>query len=124
LSHFPVVSTVFRLAYLYFFLLVIPYLVLFLLTAGAWSIGVELRWRFFKLLSHHQDVAGLMGSDLIHWGLDVLITEHKSANSPNPMHGAKPDWLFTGYKTGIDCSIKALNSDKIPYRLLIQKDAG
>jgi hypothetical protein len=50
---------------------------------GAWDIGAELRWWFFKILEHWQVIIGLMGSDLIHWGLDILTTEHRSANSPN-----------------------------------------
>ena len=94
-----------------------------LLMPGAWHIGAELCWWFFKILEHWQVIIGLIRSDLIHWGLDVLITEHKSANSSDKnlvvQYGyllekpktvtiliIKPYKLLTGYKTGIDCSIK------------------
>jgi len=72
---------VFRLAYLYFFLLVIPYPVLSLLMPGAWDIGAELRWWYIKIFEHWQVVMGLMGSDIIHYMLDVATTEHKSARN-------------------------------------------
>jgi uncharacterized metal-binding protein len=76
LSHFPVVSTLFRLAYLYFFLLVIPYLILEIVAPGAWSIQQELQWWYQKIIEHYKIILGLMGSDLIHYVLDILTTEH------------------------------------------------
>ena len=76
LSHFPVISTLFRLAYLFLILLVIPYATLALFFPGAWDIWSELRWWLALLVRHHQVVIGLMGSDLIHWTLDIPTTEH------------------------------------------------
>lgn len=77
LSHFPVIGTIGRLAYLYLFLLVIPYTVLALALPGAWDMAGELRWWNYQLLDHWRLILGLMGSDLIHWALDLLTTEHK-----------------------------------------------
>lgn len=76
LSHWPVISTVFRLAYLVLFLLVIPYLGLALVAPGAWDVALELHWWAAVAARHYQVILGLIGSDLIHWGLDVLTTEH------------------------------------------------
>lgn len=76
LSHAPVISTVFRLAYLFLFLLVVPYLILAVVLPGAWNVEIELRWWYTKIVEYHKVVFGLMGSDLIHWGLDILTTEH------------------------------------------------
>jgi uncharacterized metal-binding protein len=76
LSHFPVISTVFRLAYLFFFLLVVPYLVLSVVAPGAWDVRSELLWWLRLGAAHHKIILGLIGSDFIHWGLDILTTEH------------------------------------------------
>ena len=76
LSHFPVVSTLFRLTYLYFSLLVIPYLILSLIVPGAWDIWSELAWWIELGAKHYRVILGLMGSDLIHWALDTLTKEH------------------------------------------------
>ena len=72
----PVISTLFRLAYLFLILLVIPYATLAILFPGAWDIWSELRWWVDLAVRHHQIIIGLMGSDFIHWGLDILTTEH------------------------------------------------
>ncbi len=76
LSHFPVISTLFRLAYLFLILLVIPYATFALLFPGAWDIWGEIRWWVALMVKHYQIIIGLMGSDLIHWTLDTLTTEH------------------------------------------------
>ena len=73
LSHFPVVSTLFRLAYLYFFVIIIPYVVLHLFFPGTWG---DLQWMMELGVKHYKLILGLMGSDIIHWGLDILTTEH------------------------------------------------
>ena len=77
LSHFPIISTLFRLGYLFLFLLVIPYVVLALIVPGGWSIGVELHWWLALSAKHYRIILGLIGSDIIHWTLDILTTEHK-----------------------------------------------
>ena len=76
LSHFPVVSTLFRLGYLFFFLIVIPYMILALVVPGAWDVWSELSWWIALGAKHYKLILGLMGSDLIHWALDILTTEH------------------------------------------------
>lgn len=76
LSHFPVLSTLFRLAYLYLILIVLPYVAFALFLPGAWDIGVEIRWWNALAIRHYQIILGLIGSDVIHWGLDILTTEH------------------------------------------------
>lgn len=76
LSHAPILSTLGRLAYLYLFIILLPYVILELVVPGGWSIGQELHWWNQQLLSHHRIIIGLMGSDLIHFALDVLTTEH------------------------------------------------
>jgi uncharacterized metal-binding protein len=76
LSHWPVISTVFRLAYLFFFLLVVPYLLLSVVTPGAWDVRSELLWWLRLGAQHYGLILGLIGSDLIHWTLDVLTKEN------------------------------------------------
>jgi uncharacterized metal-binding protein len=76
LSHFPIVSTLFRLAYVFFFLVVTPYTILALALPGAWDMGAELHWWIERIFSHYRIIVGLMGSDLIHYVLDTLTTEH------------------------------------------------
>ena len=76
LSHFPVVSTIFRLAYLFFFLMVLPYTLLEIIAPGAWDIWSELIWWIELGAKHYKVILGLMGSDLIHWALDTLTKEH------------------------------------------------
>lgn len=75
LSHLPILSTIGRLAYLYLFVLVIPYAI-FELVFHWWSMGSELYWWNHQLVEHYRIIIGLMGSDLIHWALDILTTEH------------------------------------------------
>ena len=77
LSHFPVVSSVLRLAYLFLFLLVIPYFILGFILPSAWNMGMEIHWWVALIARHYKIVLGLIGSDIIHWTLDVLTTEHK-----------------------------------------------
>lgn len=76
LSHFPVISTMFRLAYLFLLFLVVPYCVFAVALPGAWNVWSELAWWLALGAKHYKLILGLMGSDLIHWGLDVLTTEH------------------------------------------------
>lgn len=75
-SHFPVVSTLIRLAYIYFFLIIIPEIVLALLLP--YDFGYEMRWwLLYYWILPWRVWLGLMGADLIHWSLDVSTTEHK-----------------------------------------------
>ncbi len=76
LSHLPILSTLARIAYLYFFFIVIPYVIFGLVIPGAWSIGTELRWWNSRIIEHFRIIVGLAGSDLIHYFLDLLTSEH------------------------------------------------
>jgi uncharacterized metal-binding protein len=77
LSHWPVVSTMFRLAYLFLFLLVLPYGLMELVSPGAWDFRMEISWWLEMGAKHYRAILGLVGSDLIHWALDVLTKEGK-----------------------------------------------
>lgn len=74
LSHWLIVGTLGRLAYLYFFLISIPYAIMGIFVP--FDVGYELRWWFDLALQHYQLILALMGSDLIHFALDVLTKEH------------------------------------------------
>ena len=83
LSHFPVISTLGRLTYLYLFVIVIPYLALApVLRLDFWS---ELSWWAWQVIAHYKIVLGLMSVDFIHWVLDVATTEHKIRRPQNEM---------------------------------------
>lgn len=73
LSHMPVISTLGRIAYLFLFAIVFPNLLLAALGYDAWS---EIQWWFWQIMTHWKVVVGLMSADFIHWGLDILTTEH------------------------------------------------
>lgn len=74
LSHFPVVGTLGRITYLFFFCVIIPYLVLRIFIPFQWE--PELVWWMAKFATYWKVIVGLMGADFIHWGLDILTTEH------------------------------------------------
>lgn len=76
LSHLPILSTIVRFAYLYLFVIIFPYTIFELVAPGAWDVQTELSWWFTFLTSHYKLILGLMGSDLIHYVLDILTTEH------------------------------------------------
>jgi uncharacterized metal-binding protein len=75
LSHFPIIGTLGRMAYLFLFLLVIPYLVLCLFVP--YDFVGELNWWANFLFGYWRVLVGLVSADFIHWGLDILTTEHK-----------------------------------------------
>lgn len=75
LSHFPVVGTMGRLAYLFFFALVVPYLVMDIILP--FDLFFELRWWAWKILSYWRVVVGLMGIDFIHFVLDTATVDGK-----------------------------------------------
>lgn len=81
LSHFPVVSTMFRITYLFLFLLVFPYSLVELVLPGAWDYWTEMDWWVRFLQQHYQVILGLMGSDLIHYFLDILTKESVSGGN-------------------------------------------
>ena len=81
LSHFPIISTIGRLAYLYLLILVLPYSIIELVLPGAWDVGRELRWWSDWILGHWGVILGLAGSDLIHYVLDAFTSEN--SKQPN-----------------------------------------
>jgi uncharacterized metal-binding protein len=85
LSHFPVVGTVGRIVYLYFELVVAPTLIMSLYP-GLVDIQYELNWWLLLIMSGWRIILGLCGSDFIHWGLDILTTEHSGQKH---VHGLK-----------------------------------
>jgi uncharacterized metal-binding protein len=87
LSHFPGISTVFRLAYIFLFLLVIPYTLFEIITPGAWNTWNELGWWIELGAKHYKVILGLMGSDLIHYALDVLTSENTKQKTRTQVFG-------------------------------------
>jgi len=75
LSHFPIVSTMGRIAYLFLFAIVIP--TLFLSQFLDMNVQYELNWWWGKITQHWRLIVGLIGADTIHYFLDLLTTEHK-----------------------------------------------
>lgn len=76
LSHFPVISTLGRMAYLYLFLIIIPITALSLVFVL--DIRYELSWWSDKILMYWKVVAGLMAADTLHYFLDILTKETKT----------------------------------------------
>lgn len=69
LSHFPVVGTFFRLAYLFFFAFILPYAVLDIFFPVNWE--VELSWWIGLVANHWRIVVGLASSDFHHYVMDI-----------------------------------------------------
>ena len=84
LSHFPVISTLGRIAYLFLFCVIIPSLVL---SWFGFDFLYEVQWYFGILCRFWKVVVGLMGSDFIHYVLDIA-TVNDSFNV-NSLLGAK-----------------------------------
>lgn len=72
LSHFPIISTLGRLAYLFLFCVIIPNL---LLSFIGFSFAEETSFWFGKLVQNWRVVVGLMSIDLIHWFLDIATVK-------------------------------------------------
>ena len=80
LSHFPIVSTLGRIIYVFLFIIIIPHAIVYFIFSPAWDLMAVISWYWTKVMSHQNIIIGLMGSDIIHWGLDILTTEHKEKN--------------------------------------------
>lgn len=76
LSHWPIISTLFRIGYLFLLLIILPYVIFSIVAPGAWNIGMEIHWWLALSAHYYRIILGLIGSDVIHWTLDVLTTEH------------------------------------------------
>ena len=77
LSHFPIISTIGRILYLFGLFIVLPHVIYYWIFQPTWDLRYVLEWYFDGILSGWRIVVGLIGSDVIHWSLDVSTTEHK-----------------------------------------------
>lgn len=68
LSHFPIISTIVRLAYIHFLLITLPGTVYMLIYPS---------WTPIFVFPPLPLLYGLIGSDIIHYFLDILTTESK-----------------------------------------------
>lgn len=75
LSHFPLISTLGRVAYLFLMLVVVPHVVIYITTSPEWNLWSVLEWYMRKVLDHHSILLGLAGADTIHYFLDILTKE-------------------------------------------------
>lgn len=76
LSHFPVISTIGRIAYVFLWVIVIPHGVVKVMFSPAWDFMYVINWYWTEIVSQQNLIVGLMASDFIHWGLDIMTTEH------------------------------------------------
>src|SRR6266704_2928087 len=76
LSHFPIIGTIGRLAYLYFILIVVPHCIYYYVAQPSWNLQYALECYFEYIVMGWRIILALMCSDLIHWTLDILTTEH------------------------------------------------
>jgi uncharacterized metal-binding protein len=77
LSHFLIISTIIRVLYLYCFLIVVPHVIFYFVFQPEWNLWYVLDWYAARILENYKIILGLMGSDGIHFFLDVLTSEHK-----------------------------------------------
>lgn len=75
LSHFPVISTIGRIAYLYLLLVAVPHFAIYFSFHPGWDLWYVLRRYADLIVSGYKVVLGLAGSDFIHYALDVLTKE-------------------------------------------------
>lgn len=75
LSHFPVLGTVFRLAYLFFFAIVIPSVLLSVLFGV--DAEAEIAWWAGVMREHWKVVVGLMAADTHHYIMDIATANDK-----------------------------------------------
>lgn len=75
LSHFPVLGTLFRLAYLFFFSIILPTYAL----AIFFPIDptTEIFWWYNLVMSHPKIIIGLMASDAHHYVMDIATVDSK-----------------------------------------------
>lgn len=74
-SHFPIFSTLVRLLYLYFWIILLPSLVLEIFAGRYFDLPYELKWWLQRIDAYA--VLGLAGSDTIHFLLDILTKEKR-----------------------------------------------
>ncbi len=82
LSHFPIIGTLGRITYLYVILIVAPHILFWLIFHPWWNLQYALL-RYWEIIwENWRLILGLMASDLIHYFLDIMTTEHKT-NTPS-----------------------------------------
>lgn len=77
LSHFPLISTIGRLLYLFGMFIVLPHALYYWLFSPVWDLRYVLEWYFNGILGYWKVIISLMGADTIHFFLDILTTNHK-----------------------------------------------
>lgn len=75
-SHFPIFSTLIRLFYIYFWVILVPHTLIYFSVNPGWDLMYVLSW-FAKLFLSPMFFYGLVSSDIIHWALDLLTKETK-----------------------------------------------
>lgn len=86
LSHFPVISTFGRIVYLYFVVIVVPHTIIYFAFKPNWDLNWVFEAYWLNILDCWKIIIGMIGSDIIHWALDVLTTEHTGGTE---RHGLK-----------------------------------
>jgi uncharacterized metal-binding protein len=77
LSHLPIISTFGRIFYIFLFVVIMPHVFAKIVFSAGWDLQYVLYWYWDRIIEQKEIIIGLMGSDLIHWALDVATTEHK-----------------------------------------------
>ncbi len=77
ISHFPIISTYGRILYLFVILILIPHSVFYIIFHPSWDLTTVLFWYWNIINSQPKIIEGLIASDIIHFTLDILTTEHK-----------------------------------------------
>src|SRR3990167_5991625 len=95
IHHF--ISTLGRIAYLFFFLVVIPEIILYFIFPM--NFFYEIKWWINVLLINYRVVIGLMAADLIHYVLDVSTVEHANKNRPVRNTGLSGDAISSFFSS-------------------------
>jgi len=75
-SHFPIFSTLVRIFYVYFWVILVPHSLIWFSFNTNWDLIYVLKW-YVKIFLNFWFIYGLMSSDLIHQILDVSTKESK-----------------------------------------------
>lgn len=72
LSHFPLISTIGRLSYLYLMLVFIPHVLIYFIFSPQWNMWDVLSWYAGWGITNYKIILGLMSADTIHYFLDLF----------------------------------------------------
>jgi len=75
-SHIPVIGTLTRIIYVYIAGIFIPHVVFYIIVKPEWSLTRALSIYLSNIFFYWKVILGLMGSDFVHWGLDIMTTDH------------------------------------------------